>query len=78
MTTDARIELVDFRRVAPGVRAALSAISKAVDDSDLGKELTELIKIRASQTNGFWLQFHLNAAQRETLADEDGSGCSVA
>ena len=55
-----------FSRLAPEVQAALRAMSKAVDDAGLDKELTELIKIRASQLNGcaFCLQFHLNLARR--------------
>jgi AhpD family alkylhydroperoxidase len=70
MATDARMEIVYFSRVAPAVRAALSAISKAVDDSGLEKELMELIKIRASQINGcvFCLQFHLNVARKERVS----------
>jgi AhpD family alkylhydroperoxidase len=62
---DARMEFVGFNKAAPEARAALSALSKAVDDSGLEKELIELIKIRASQGNGcaFCVQFHLNAAR---------------
>jgi len=63
---DARMEFEGFNQLAPGARSALSALSKAVDDSGLEKTLTELIKIRASQENGctFCLQFHLNAARK--------------
>jgi len=66
MVTDARMEFADFEKVAPEARAALTALSRAVDDSGLDKALTELIKIRASQGNGcaFCVQFHLNAARR--------------
>jgi alkylhydroperoxidase family enzyme len=46
---NARMEFVDFNKAAPEARAALSALSKAVDDSGLEKPLVELIKIRASQ-----------------------------
>jgi AhpD family alkylhydroperoxidase len=62
----ARVEFVEFDQKAPAARAALSALSKAVDDSGLEKALTELIKIRASQVNGcaFCVQFHLNAARK--------------
>ena len=65
MAANARMEYVEFRKTASGVTAALSALSKAVDDSGLEKALTELIKIRASQINGctFCVQFHLNAAR---------------
>jgi len=67
---DARMEFVDFNKTAPGAREALSALSKAVDDSGLEKALTELIKIRASQVNGcaFCLQFHLNAARKAKVS----------
>ena len=55
-----------FAGLAPEVQAALRAMSKAVDDAGLDKDLTELIKFRASQLNGcaFCLQFHLNLARR--------------
>ncbi len=66
MATDARMEFAEFNNVAPEARAALSALSKAVDDAGLEKSLVELIKIRASQINGctFCLQFHLIAARK--------------
>ena len=66
MAVEARLEFVGFNKLAPEARAALSAVSKAVDDSGLEKALTELIKIRASQKNGcaFCVQFHLNAARK--------------
>jgi AhpD family alkylhydroperoxidase len=64
--TEARMDFEDFDKAAPEVRAALSALSKAVGDSGLDKGLTELIKIRASQRNGcaFCVQFHLNMARK--------------
>jgi AhpD family alkylhydroperoxidase len=67
---DARMEFADFREIAAGATTALSALSKAVDDSGLEKSLTELIKIRASQINGcaFCLQFHLNAAHKASVS----------
>jgi AhpD family alkylhydroperoxidase len=66
MATEARMEFADFIKVAPEARAALSALSKAVDDSGIEKQLVELIKIRASQINGcaFCVQFHLIAARK--------------
>ncbi len=62
---EARMEMAGFNKVAPEARAALSALSKAVDDSGLEKALTELLKVRASQLNGcaFCLQYHLNLAR---------------
>jgi AhpD family alkylhydroperoxidase len=70
MSSSARKEFEDFNQVAPAARAALSALSKAVDDSGLEKALTELIKIRASQINGctFCVQFHLNAARKAAVS----------
>ena len=66
MATDARIEFAEFEKIAPEVRAALTALSKAVGDSGFDKTLIELIKIRASQINGctFCVQFHLNLARK--------------
>lgn len=59
-----------FERSAPDVVAALRMLGKAVDDSGLDKQLTELLKLRASQLNGcaFCLQFHLNLARKLGLA----------
>lgn len=59
-----------FDVIAPGARAALQAMGKAVDDSGLEKGLTELIKLRVSQINGcaFCIQFHLNIARRLGVA----------
>ena len=68
MTMDARMELAGFSALAPAAREALSAVS------------TELVKIRASQINGwaFFVPFHLNDARRaKGLSDEVGSGCGV-
>ena len=66
MATEARMEFAEFIKIAPDARAALSALSKAVDNSGLEKSLVELIKIRASQINGcaFCVQFHLIAARK--------------
>jgi AhpD family alkylhydroperoxidase len=63
----ARIDWGDYNELAPDAVTALRALGKAVDDSGLDKQLTELLKIRASQLNGcaFCLQFHLNVARNE-------------
>ncbi|TFW03195.1 carboxymuconolactone decarboxylase family protein [Oxalobacteraceae bacterium OM1] len=63
----ARIDWADYNKLAPDAVTALRALGKAVDDSGLDKQLTELLKIRASQLNGcaFCLQFHLNVARKE-------------
>ena len=70
MSTEARIDYPAFNQLAPAVTAALSALSKAVSDSGLDKQLIELLKIRASQINGcaFCLQYHLNLARKANLA----------
>lgn len=63
--TAVRIDYAEFAKLAPGVTEGLGAIGKAVAGSGLGKDLIELIKLRASQLNGcaFCLQFHLNLAR---------------
>jgi AhpD family alkylhydroperoxidase len=68
----ARLTYEAFTKTAPAAHAALTALGKAVDDSGLEKELTELVKLRASQLNGcaFCIQYHLNAARRLGLASE--------
>ncbi|MFM2481174.1 carboxymuconolactone decarboxylase family protein [Celerinatantimonas sp. YJH-8] len=55
-----------FEQMAPDVLSALQAMGKAVDDSGLAKELTELMKIRVSQMNhcAFCTQYHQNIARR--------------
>jgi AhpD family alkylhydroperoxidase len=70
MAADARMEFAEFEKIAPEARAALSALSKAVEDSGLEKGLIELLKIRASQVNGcaFCVQFHLNLARTAGVA----------
>ena len=61
-----RMDWDEFSMTAPAVLAALRALGAAVDESGLDKELTELLKLRASQLNGcaFCLQFHLNIARK--------------
>ncbi|PHM61718.1 carboxymuconolactone decarboxylase family protein [Xenorhabdus ishibashii] len=63
---DRRSDWTSFEQVAPNVIAALGMLGKAVDDSGLEKQLTELLKLRVSQLNGcaFCLQFHLNLARK--------------
>lgn len=65
-----RSDWLPFEQTAPDVVAALKMLGKAVDDSGLDKQLTELLKLRASQLNGcaFCLQFHLNLARKLGLA----------
>ena len=70
MAADVRMEFSEFEKIGPEARAALSALSKAVEDSGLEKGLIELLKIRASQVNGcaFCVQFHLNLARKAGVA----------
>jgi AhpD family alkylhydroperoxidase len=70
MSTEARIDYQAFNQLAPAATAALSALSKAVADSGLDKQLIELLKIRASQINGcaFCVQYHLNLARKANLS----------
>jgi AhpD family alkylhydroperoxidase len=68
--SNGRSDWQTFGGTAPGVVAALEALGKAVDASGLDKELTELLKLRASQLNGcaFCLQFHLDVARKVGLS----------
>jgi AhpD family alkylhydroperoxidase len=70
--THTRLTYEAFTNTAPAAHAALTALGKAVDESGLEKELTELVKLRASQLNGcaFCVQYHLNAARRLGVASE--------
>jgi AhpD family alkylhydroperoxidase len=72
MSTQARLEWEDFRRIAPEANAALLALGKATAESGLGKDLLELVKLRASQINGcaFCTQLHLNVARQAGVAAE--------
>lgn len=68
--SDRRSDWPSFEHAAPAVIAALAMLGKAVDDSGLEKQLTELMKLRASQVNGcaFCIQFHLNVGRKLGLA----------
>ncbi|NNN04978.1 MAG: carboxymuconolactone decarboxylase family protein [Elusimicrobia bacterium] len=65
-TSRGRIRYEEFAKNAPAAHSALLALGKAVDDSGLEKQLTELVKLRASQINGcaFCLQYHLDLARK--------------
>jgi AhpD family alkylhydroperoxidase len=66
------MEYEDFNKTAPEAAAALRALAAAVEKSGLEKDLTELLKIRASQMNGcaFCTQFHLNTARKLQIPAE--------
>jgi AhpD family alkylhydroperoxidase len=70
--SEPRLSYAAFEKAAPAAKAALLAMSKAVDDSGLDKSLVELVKLRVSQINNcaFCLQIHLNVARRLGLAAE--------
>lgn len=55
-----------YEGLAPGAVSALLALGRAVADSGLDPQLTELLKVRVSQINGcaFCLQYHLNLARK--------------
>lgn len=65
-----RVDYQSANRYAPNAFAALAALGKAVDDSGLEKELTELMKVRVSQINGcaFCVQYHLTLARKIGVA----------
>lgn len=66
LDTATSMDWPDFQSCAPDVVDALLALGKAVDDAGIDKQLSELVKLRASQVNGcaFCLQLHLNAARK--------------
>lgn len=66
MTAAPRIPYARFNELAAPARSALLALGRAVDDTGLEKELTELIKVRVSQINGcaFCLALHLDLARK--------------
>lgn len=72
MSSHARLEWEGFRTIAPEANAALLALGRTAEESGLGKELLELIKLRASQINGcaFCVQLHLSVARKAGVAAE--------
>ena len=63
----ARSEYTDFQKLAPDAFEIVRALGQLAARAGIDKQLLELIKIRASQTNGcaFCLQYHI--LQSETL-----------
>ena len=61
-----------FQETAPAAVAALRALTKAVEDAGLEKDLIEIVKLRVSQINGcaFCLAFHLDVARRLGIAQD--------
>lgn len=70
--TQERITRETLDHLAPEVVVALRTITAAISVSTIGKDLLELIKLRASQINGcaFCLQFHLNSARKLNIPSE--------
>lgn len=66
MSVTPRLPQAEFYQLAPAARDALIALGKAVDESGLEKELTELIKLRVSQINAcaFCVQMHIGVARK--------------
>ncbi|WP_374377904.1 carboxymuconolactone decarboxylase family protein [Dongia sp.] len=66
MSVTPRLPQAEFYQLAPAARDALIALGKAVDESGLEKELTELIKLRVSQMNGcaFCVQMHIGIGRK--------------
>lgn len=68
MTTQAPTSGFSYSRLQqehPAATAALGQFGQAIKDSGLSPQLTELVKVRASQKNGcaFCLQYHVNLAR---------------
>jgi AhpD family alkylhydroperoxidase len=67
MTDEAmRLTYGDFKKRAADVNAAMTALGAAADQAGLSKELTEIVKIRASQINacGFCNALHRDVSAR--------------
>ena len=65
-----RLTYPDFKKRAADVNAAMTALGAAADAAGLSKELTELVKIRASQINdcGFCKALHRDVSVRLGIA----------
>ena len=65
-TSHARLELSQFKEIAPHAYAGLITLGEAAANAGLDKGLLELIKIRASQINGcaYCLQHHITLARK--------------
>ena len=65
-TSHARLELAQFKEIAPQAYSGLIMLGEAAVNAGLDKGLLELIKIRASQLNGcaYCLQHHITLARK--------------
>jgi AhpD family alkylhydroperoxidase len=70
--SNVRIAYETFQKTAPGAQAALLAMGKSTEESDLDKTIVELAKLRVSQINNcaFCLQIHLNVSRRLGVPQE--------
>ena len=63
---------LDIRKVNPGLLDAMLGLEKYVQSSGLEQKLQDLVKIRASQTNGcaYCIVMHTNDARKHCESDE--------
>jgi AhpD family alkylhydroperoxidase len=71
-TNSPRIDWETFQRIVPEMATGMAAITRAMRQSGMDRELIELIKIRCSQMNGcaYCVQYHLNDARKLCVAGE--------
>ncbi len=59
-----RISYETFQKTASGAQAALLAMGKSTEESDLDKTIVELAKLRVSQTNNCAFCLQINSTCR--------------
>ncbi len=71
-TTGARIDWETFQQIIPEMATGMAAITRALRQSGMDREVIELIKIRISQMNGcaYCVQYHLNDARKVGVSGE--------
>jgi AhpD family alkylhydroperoxidase len=71
-TTGPRIDWETFQQIIPEMATGMAAITRALRQSGMDRELIELIKIRVSQINGcaYCVQYHLNDARKVGIPGE--------
>jgi AhpD family alkylhydroperoxidase len=72
ITNSPRIDWETFQQIIPEMATGMAAITRAMRQSGMDRELIELIKIRCSQMNGcaYCVQYHLNDARKLSVAGE--------
>jgi AhpD family alkylhydroperoxidase len=72
ITNGPRIDWETFQQIIPEMATGMVAITRAMRQSGMDRELIELIKIRCSQMNGcaYCVQYHLNDARKLSVASE--------